>query len=165
MRGGRASLLGLKHKLASHPMTDNRSFKQAERDNVIANGLDPDVWCADRPSIPTGAFEKCSAAIEDAFRPDRKARHQIVSQGHHVHALVEGKRYGFAEACRLMEVDVRLVAQAMQWLEQDNSRMNAKFGGRLHHLRGYDYELLQWMNIQTAALPSAEVVSIHGGGK
>lgn len=138
-----------------------QEIKQAERQNCITNGLDPDVWCAPRPAIPNSAFVKCCAELEDAFRPERKQRQHILSQGHHVHALVEGKRYGFAQACRLMEVDAMQIANALAWLQVDNARLNAKFGTDVHRLRDYDFALLSWMGAQEAALPSADVLSMR----
>lgn len=104
---------------------------------------------------------RCGKEIEETYRPERRQRTETLNQGHHVHALVEGKRYGFAEACRLMEVDARAIVESLAWLEQDNERLNALFSTDIHKQRAYDYDLLFWMRLQTADLPSAEVVSIR----
>lgn len=97
------------------------------------------------------ALEKACEQISDAFREERKEYQRILSQGHHVKAMVAAGRYSFHEACKVMDVTAFQVRDAHFWLIDDNARMNVKYDVDCHHTYPADYIMAGWMTEQEEA--------------
>lgn len=109
------------------------------------------------------AMQKALDHIGDEFRPERKDRKSILLQGHRVKTMVEAGRYSFPEACRLMLVDGHQVMDALNWLIDDNARMNVRFDTDTNYQQPHDYVMVGWFQDQSEAMltNTAEVVQLQ----
>lgn len=94
------------------------------------------------------ALEAAKAQIADAFRAERKERTHALAHGHRVKFLAEDGLYAYFDACKALEVNAQVVFDAVQWLIDDNARMNVTYGVETHHLSPSDYVLSGWMREQ-----------------
>lgn len=110
-----------------------------------------------------GAMARTCKQMEDAFCPERRAQNEILLAGYRVQSLVEGRRYSFPEAVRLMKVDATQVKVALDFLADDNDRMNATYGTDIHGVRIDDYVMVKWFREQEEDQATAEVIEFPAG--
>lgn len=106
------------------------------------------------------ALENACDHIADAFRPERQQQTSNLFAGHRVKVLVDEGRYGFPEACRLLEVDAEQITQALKWLIDDNARLNATYDWYVHQQTPGDYIMVGWFKEQADATRSDNVVAL-----
>jgi hypothetical protein len=111
--------------------------------------------------IKKSAMDKACEHISDAFRKDHKDRVQILLNGHRAQTLVEAGRYSFAEACRLMNVSAASVADALDWLIDDNARLNATYDSQAHGQTPGDYTMVGWFAEQDEAMKGSTAMVIN----